>query len=222
MKCPNCGAVYEDHCRFCGACGTPLTAEKKGGHLVPIVLMLFLTVVGLCVYFATSDPVSPAPTVSTFDPSWFTAENGNLKFDKYAYNGSGQLSVPPFIDGEGVEWVDDRCFEDCDVLTEVFLPTTVKHIGTAAFADCDSLRAIDLPSALITIGGEAFKGCDSLEAVHVPDSVNFIATDAFDDCDALSYVFFDGTWARWNTVFGRELPPGVVICCTDGKYSVTE
>lgn len=222
MKCPNCGAVYEDHCRFCGACGTPLTSEKKGGHLVPLLIMLALTIVGLCVYFAASGSTAPASTDSTFDPSWFTVENGNLKFDKYVYNGSGQLSIPPFINGEVVTWVDDGCFEDSDILTEVFLPSTVEHIGSSAFADCDSLRAIDLPPELITIGSWAFRSCDSLEAVHVPDSVNFIATDAFDDCDALSYVFYDGTWASWNTIFGRELPPGVIICCSDGKYSVTE
>lgn len=222
MKCPNCGARFDDNCRFCGACGTALVPEKRGGHLVPILLMLALTIAGLCIYFICGSPAEPEVSVPTFDSSWFTADNGNLKFDKFAYNGSGQLSVPPFIEGEAVIWVDDRCFEDCDVLTEVFLPGTVEHIGTAAFADCDSLMAIDLPDSLITIGGGAFRSCDSLEAVHVPDSVNFIATDAFDNCGALSYVFYDGTWAGWNAIFGSELAPGVTICCADGNYSVTE
>ena len=36
MKCPNCGALYDDTHRFCGQCGTPLEYEKKGTHRVLI------------------------------------------------------------------------------------------------------------------------------------------------------------------------------------------
>lgn len=222
MTCPGCGAVYDASAHFCGACGTPLTSEKKGTHRVPILIMIALAVLGICVYFATGQMPEASSSGPFANDPWFTADNGNLMFDKYLYNGSGQLTVPTTVDGEVVVWIDDSCFEDCDVLTEIILPDTVEHIGLSAFANCDALRAIDLPPALITVGTGAFAGCDALEAIHIPASVNYIGWDAFAGCDALSYVFYDGTWAQWNLIFGRELGPGVIICCTDGNYSQTE
>ena len=221
MKCPYCGAFYHEDQRFCGYCGGALLyKEKKGTHLVPILILLALSVLGICIYFAFPLSVPEPPPAEVIDEgSWFTAEDGNLRFDSEAYTGSGQLEIPKRVDGEWVEWIDDSCFADCDMLTEILLPGTVRHIGTAAFADCDSLRGIQLPDGLITLGRECFRSCDRLEAVHIPDSVNFIGADTFAGCDSLRYIFYDGTQQKWRQVCGQDLGPNVTIICTDGSYS---
>lgn len=215
MTCPNCAAVSPEDSRYCCVCGAPLVREKKGTHLVPILILIGLTILGLLVYFSTAAP-GPAevPDTPKSDTPWFSCRNGNLMFDKYAYNGPSQLIVPESLNAV---WIEDRCFADSDALTEILLPDTVEHIGQFAFADCDNLRALDIPASVITIGIYAFDGCDRLEAVHIPGSVNLIGMGAFDDCPSLSYIFFDGTQADWQDVFGMELPENVTVCCIDGN-----
>lgn len=219
MKCPNCGMSHQDWCRFCSCCGTPLNRrEKKGTHLVPILIMVALTILGLCIYYADTAAPAEVPAAVKSDTPWFTIRNGNLTFDKYVYDGPGELTVPETLEGQRVVWIDDRCFEDADTLTTVLLPDSVEHIGQYAFADCGSLRALDIPASVITIGINAFDGCDSLEALHIPGSVNYIGMDAFRDCPSLSYIFFDGTQADWRAVFGQELEGNVTVVCSDGSY----
>lgn len=218
MTCPNCGAVYDSGCRFCGTCGTALTHRKQGSHLVPLMILLFLSVLGICIFCATWKP----PAQPQSDTPWFTVQNGNLTFDKSLYDGGSELVVPATLDGQTVVWIDDSCFAGCDGLTVVTLPDTVEHIGVGAFADCGDLRAVDIPPAVITIGTNTFRNCGSLEAVHIPASVNYVGWDAFDGCGSLAYIFYDGTWARWNSVYGQELGPGITICCTDGNYYQAE
>ena len=221
MFCPYCGAVCQESHRFCAACGGHLpTKEKKGTHRVPLLILTLLAVLGTCVFFAVPRTTpEPPPTEATEARDWFTAEDGNLRFDAEAYTGSGQLEVPKRVGREFVIWIDDNCFEDCDMLTEILLPDTVQHIGTAAFADCDSLRGIDLPQGLITLGRECFRSCGRLEAVHIPDSVNFVGADAFSGCDSLRYIFYDGTQQKWQQVCGQDLGPNVTVICSDGSYS---
>lgn len=223
MKCPNCGAVYDDNCRFCGACGTALEPEKKGTHRVPVLILIGLTVLGLCVYFAATPPAPEAtPTEPAYDTPWFSVFSGSLTFDKYVYNGPGDLVVPETVDGRTVVWIGNGCFEDCDALTTVSLPETVELIGQEAFSDCDSLRALDLPPALLNIGPGAFAGCGRLEAIHIPASVVQIGEDAFDDCGSLSFIFYDGTIEQWKDLYPHELSPETAVCCSDGTFSQAE
>ena len=218
MYCPYCGAACQDHYRFCAACGGSLPAPaKKGTHRVPLLILTALAVLGTCIFYAVplSAPALPEATVQP-ETGWFTAADGNLRFDQDRYTGGQQLTVPDRVGWSTVEWIDDGCFRDCDMLSEILLPDTVLHIGTAAFADCDALRGMDLPQGLNTLGREAFAGCDALEAVHIPGSVNFIGADAFAGCPRLCYIFYDGTRQKWNQVCGQDLGPRVTVICADG------
>ena len=221
MVCPYCGALCQNHYRFCAACGGALPVpEKKGTHRVPLLIFTALALLGLSLYWVLPAP-APAmaePTVQS-DKGWFTAADGILRFDREAYTGGQQLTVPNRVGWSAVEWIDDGCFDDCDMLSEILLPDTVLRIGNGSFADCDALRGMDLPQGLITLGREAFLGCDALEAVHVPGSVNFIGADAFSGCPRLRYIFYDGTRQKWNQICGQDLGPQVAVICADGVIS---
>ena len=222
MTCSNCGAVFDDSCRFCGVCGSPLTARKKGTHLVPILILCTLTLVGICVFFATGGaiaPATPAPEVS--HDSSFTVTHGNL-YSNSVFPGVTELTVPGSVGGLNVTGIGRYCFSECDDLTVVHLPDTVTSIGDFAFYGCDSLRAMELPGSVESIAAEAFGDCPSLEAIRIPASVEEIGPAVFDGCDSLAFIFYDGTIEQWHTVFDQKLSPETTVCCTDGTFHQPE
>lgn len=59
--------------------------------------------------------------------------------------------------------------------------------GYGAFMDCDSLSILSLPNSLKTIGVAAFSGCYSLNKITIPDSVKGIGGGAFSGCSPSAY-----------------------------------
>ncbi len=108
--------------------------------------------------------------------------------------GSGEIKLPEGVNGfskvvfdpsSNITAIGDSCFMDCDLITEVILPDTVREIKTRAFNTCEDLHYIGLPEGLKSIGQEAFDYCDELVYVYIPDSVTKIESYAFDDCPRL-------------------------------------
>ena len=106
-------------------------------------------------------------------------------------SGSGTLELPygcngfrnvVFADDCTIDTIGERCFADCDIITQVILPDTVEVIEDYGFNTCEDLEYIYLPDGLRSIGACAFDYCDELAYVYVPDTVNFVDTWAFDDC----------------------------------------
>ena len=222
MTCPNCGAIFDEGCRFCGACGTPLTIEKKGTHRVPIIIMLVLSIIGTCVFFATGGKLVP-------DPADLPQMNMNFGDDFYVYDGAlsvnsfnfmeeTEITVPRNVNGETITAIDAYGFVDMYDVTAIYLPDAVTKLGDSAFAACWALRGMDLPPALKHIGDEAFYDCDSLEAIHIPATVEFIGQDAFYDCDSLSFIFYDGTIDQWKALYPQDLRGETTVCCADGNF----
>lgn len=109
-------------------------------------------------------------------------------------SGSGEIKMPAgvncfnmivFEPGSNITSIGTLCFSDCDLITTVVIPDTVKRIEECAFDTCEDLEYVYLPEGLEYIGDEAFDYCDELSYVRVPDSVESIGTWAFDDCPRL-------------------------------------
>ena len=109
-------------------------------------------------------------------------------------SGSGRIKMPEGVNGfSKVVFADDctvdtigkNCFDDCDLITTVVLPDTVKNIEGFAFNTCEDLEYIYIPEGCTQIGEQAFCYCDELSYVRIPDSVTWIGPWAFDDCPRL-------------------------------------
>lgn len=113
-------------------------------------------------------------------------------------------------------------FENCDVLSEVNLSTSLSFIDYFAFADCISLKKIVIPEGVNTIGYGAFLRCTSLESASFPASLKTLGSTstynegAFENCTALSTVTFKagteaayiGTKSFRNTAVASVTIPG--------------
>ena len=133
----------------------------------------------------------------------------------------GSVTIPGQVTDGGITYkvtaIAYDAFRDCDKLTSVTLPSTIKHIGKYAFKNCSRLSSITLPSSVKTIdygafmycsaltsltlgngvediGYYAFAGCMRLGRLSVPSSVASIGYAAFMDCTSLKTVAIaDGT-----------------------------
>lgn len=244
MQCSRCGQLLASDSRFCFRCGMPqVTVEtdirlpqavdtsfiqtpsytpappplsiRKGTLRIPALILAAMCVVGLVLFFLFPGKNTPAVASSISGP--FINTDGYLFFYEALYTGTEELIVPENVGDIPVRNIGEGCFEDCDTLTTVKLPKTLRYVENWAFYDCDGLRGIEIPDGVLYIGEGAFADCDSLEALRIPSSIETLDPSAFDDCDSLKYIFFTGTTAQWKQLFhGCEDSIGMVYC-TDGK-----
>ena len=99
----------------------------------------------------------------------------NLGFN--AFRGCTNLSRVVF--GSGMtDTGEDHVFEDCTLLSEVTLTSSIMNITPGTFEDCRSLEHIDIPSSVRVIGMSAFKG-SGLKSILIPDSVEALGRSPF-------------------------------------------
>ncbi|MBO7120173.1 MAG: leucine-rich repeat protein [Bacteroidaceae bacterium] len=113
--------------------------------------------------------------------------------DMFEPNGySGDVVVPSHIVHNGFTYrifnVGPSAFADCEGLTSVQLPSTVRGVSGSAFLGCTNLRQVALPSDLLGLGGSVFAGCTSLQEVSLPRRLDEVDTLMLYCCASLTSV----------------------------------
>ncbi len=144
-------------------------------------------------------------------------KDGFIIYDSvlHSYCGEGGSVVIP----QGVTYIEEKAFFECERITDITIPDTVTAIGDEAFAYCHGLKRIWLPESVAEIGNraffrayalnevtvagvntaigdEAFYCCDSLAAVNVTGSVRNVGASAFHGCKNLCDVTLRGNIKR--------------------------
>ena len=89
---------------------------------------------------------------------------------------------------EGITYLGEYAFLDCDNLTTISLPKSLINCGSGAtFNHCDNLTGVVLPDSLETLNG-CFEYCPKITSIDIPETVTHIADDAFDMCAGLKVV----------------------------------
>ena len=96
------------------------------------------------------------------------------------------LVIPKVQKKWPVTGISKDAFKNCQSLTSVTLPDSVKSIGTAAFSGCNRLTNVTIPNSVTSIGSAAFWRCFSLTSITIPGNVTTIASSAFDGCSNLT------------------------------------
>lgn len=91
---------------------------------------------------------------------------------------TGAYSVP-----DGVRRIADGAFENCRVLGEIVLPSSLEYIGDRAFTGYGMIMSeripIKIPDGVTVIGERAFADCATFDAGFLPASVREIKDEAF-------------------------------------------
>lgn len=128
--------------------------------------------------------------IAADNPS-FTIEDGVLFWRAVrGWKGQGLWFVPrnrtgTYVVPDGVEWIAERAFEECNGLTRVVLPDSLRAIGRNAFRKCQKLERVDFGNGVQRIGEKAFLECEQLGEVELPDSVREISNHVFCSCKNL-------------------------------------
>lgn len=106
------------------------------------------------------------------------------KIESYAFAQAGIKNLTI----SGYPEIMDAAFLNCNKLEKITIQNAVKKISKSCFESCENLREVILPSSLIEIGERAFWGCKHLEKITIPSSVKKIGASAFALCDNLKEI----------------------------------
>ena len=108
-----------------------------------------------------------------------------MRDESYQYGAIGRLKIPETVHGQPVDYIYEKAFQDCALITEVVIPKTIKTLSNMAFYGCRNISTLTLPEGLEEIGVSTFEGCDKLETVTFPSTLKKIAQHAFYGCSSL-------------------------------------
>ncbi len=155
-----------------------------------------------------------------------------------------ELVIPAEYNGKPVTAIADDAFKECDSITSITIPNSVKSIGERAFYSCDSLTSVTIPNSVTSIGKNAFYWCESLTSIEIPNSISSIehfmfgnctnlasitipvsvtsiGNYAFSGCEKLRSIHFNGTTDQWQLVTKgtswKENVGRYTVYCTDGE-----
>ena len=107
-------------------------------------------------------------------------------------NYQGNVVVPATVTRDGetlpVVGIGRSAFRNCQELSGVTLPASIRQIGDYAFRNCINLSRMELPEGVVSIGAQAFSNCMSLQSVSLPRSLADVGKLAFLDCMEMNRV----------------------------------
>lgn len=125
--------------------------------------------------------------------------------------------IPETYEGLPVVKIKEGGFAGWKDLYEIYIPGSVKEIGTYAFG-ASGLQFAQMEEGVERIGDYAFANT-YLELVFIPSTVEYIGVNAFGLCAYLELINFAGTMNEWKAIEKGDqegLAYGVVVNCSDG------
>lgn len=143
------------------------------------------------------------PVVEVAAHPYFGALFGAASYEINAAEVPDALTT--LIVGGAVEQISDYAFFDCNSITCISLPDTLKTIGKFAFWGCASLEYLNLSeTALETVGDRALTNCAALLRFDLPVTVTSVGEAVVEGCGALCAMTlpFVGGSVTENTYLG--------------------
>lgn len=163
---------------------------------------LFISLCMLCILMLLGISVVAAPQKqgNCGDSITWSLDNGTLNINgtgemyDYSFNNrpdwmSFFTDVNKVIISEGVTSIGNFAFNNCEMVTEISIPSTVISIGESALDGCLRLKELTLPENLTYIGDSAFGSCFTLKELTIPAGVKEIRPATFIACQNLEELY---------------------------------
>lgn len=86
-----------------------------------------------------------------------------------------------------IKTIGKRCFAKCG-LTKATIPNGVTSIDESAFEDCVGLTRVTIGNGVTSIGSKAFYGCNKLTDITIGNGVTTVGSNAFSNCNELTSI----------------------------------
>ena len=173
----NCGGIitnYNFQMR-----GVDKMDEKRMDRIIRMGLKVFLLVSVFFCFMKFSGSSVRAETWGDFE---YSVNGDEVTITRYSGSDT-ELTIPKEINGKSVTSIGDNVFYNCDFLTSVLIPNSMKSISGEAFWGCSGLSSIYIPSSVNYIGKSAFGHCNGLTSIEV--DVNNKVYDSRENCNAI-------------------------------------
>ena len=140
------------------------------------------------------------------------------------YGDSPVVTLPDMVDGAALTQIGDYCFADSaraqrcdeasegtyrelygDYLQEIFLPDTVRKLGSLACYNCKHLHTLGFGAALTEVGSDAFMNCRSLQAFQI--SAGMQQETGLKQLLAQRMTDVEVTFVKGNSIVGKLFYP---------------
>ena len=134
-------------------------------------------------------------TVAEENLNFCVEEGANILYNKdktairYIFGENSGVVVIP----EGTVEISARAFMGQAGMTKVYIPASIRSIGTNAFQSCWGLEEVvfvDGCPSLTTLNDYTFADCFSLKTITLPTYLASIGKNVFQNCSALTTVIF--------------------------------
>ena len=109
-------------------------------------------------------------------PSKFVIPNNVTEIGKYSLSNA---SFSELILGNSLNYIGEYAFQNCENITRLEIPSSMRTINTCAFYRCRSLNDVVINPGLERIEQLAFSECTSLTRLIIPETVSYISGRAF-------------------------------------------
>ena len=142
------------------------------------------------IFGSTNKSVSSSDTTSSGKGYTFQISNNGSSIGYYIPTTLRRVNITK------QENVSANAFYNCDLIEEIFIPTSTLSIGSNSFYNCSSLKQlnsditgkINIPANVKTISSSAFYNCSLISMVNLGDLVETIGAYAFYNCSSLVKV----------------------------------
>ncbi|MBB07759.1 MAG: hypothetical protein CMN03_05805 [Roseibacillus sp.] len=139
---------------------------------------------------------------------------------------SGELVIPPEIEGKPVTTIVFEAFLHCSSLTGVVVPPGVTSIGKGTFAHCSNLLRVDIPESVTSVREGAFAYCGALVNVDLPENLRNLGRDVFLWCTSLTGMripdrvlyLSPGVFAHCHSLVNVVLPERLTLIGDNAFY----
>ena len=170
--------------------------------------------------FAVDDTSSTATTNGSQGLDYVLSDDGN----SYIVSGIGScadadLVIPATYEGLPVTAIADLAFDNCNQLTSVTLPDSIRTLGRYAFNYCQNMVSVNIPTGITTLTWGVFQGCRALATLTSPASVTNIERYAINDCSGLTQIVVDQDNEHYCSVDGVLFAEDMstLICYPGGR-----
>ena len=91
-------------------------------------------------------------------------------------NPIGRLVIPSILGDVNVARIAKHALLNCQEMTAVSIPSSVRTIGTCAFKNCNGLTTVTLPANVSSFGWAVFACCHELKQINVEVGNRFFAS----------------------------------------------
>ena len=175
-------------------------------QIVNLSEMTELTTIGSSAFQDTMWLVFTLPdTVTTIEASAFQSA--------FKEGTGGSLTINPT---SRLQTIGSNAFNDCRMLTSIYIPSTVTSIGSGAFYQTHALTTIEnFENCQITeIASKTFQSATKLTYIKIPNTVTTIGENAFHGNEKLALVYIPDTVTSIADTFTGSQPANAVYIYT--------